>query len=169
MQRDRTARRRIQQYLIENGPVSDPSGYATSLLKDAIEYSGSPVAFIQLVASMDRAGELSREIRGKRTYRIASTSEVRAPVKMDNSPPVAAEPQPSIGVQIDYERFARAIVRELMAVSLGESTARAALATAEQDALRAERDEYARRLEAARRSLDELLGAEAAALLDAPS
>ena len=70
MSRDRTARTRIRQFLSTSGPIVDPSGYATGVLKDAIGYSGSSVAFIQLIAAMDRDGEIEREIRGKRTYKI---------------------------------------------------------------------------------------------------
>ncbi len=38
MARDRTARARIRELLAANGPVIDPSGYATGELKDAIDY-----------------------------------------------------------------------------------------------------------------------------------
>ena len=71
MSSDRTARARIRQYLATHGPVVDPSGYATGVLKDAIGYTGSSVAFIQLVTAMSKDQELSRSIRGKRTYRIS--------------------------------------------------------------------------------------------------
>src|ERR1700744_6463184 len=69
--RDRTARSRIRNYLAERGPIVDPSGRATAVLKDAIGYQGSSVAFIQLVTAMDKSAEIEREIRGKRTYRIS--------------------------------------------------------------------------------------------------
>lgn len=182
MQRDRTARRRIREYLDSTGPIDDPSGYATSLLKDAIDYTGSPVAFIQLVASMDNANEIEREVRGKRTYRIASA----ASSTRTSAPPAAGGGMPSersnhalrdditvesiLGESFDYSRLARAIVRELWDVAanqitpgapypVAEPSTQSASGVADQDALTAERDEYARRLEIARRSLDELLGA----------
>ena len=76
-----------------------------------------------------------------------------------------------IGESIDYGRLARAIVRELWEVAASQITPGAAYPVAEskietanaadQESLAAERDEYARRLESARRSLDELLGAHA--------
>jgi hypothetical protein len=58
-------------YLASDGPVQDGDGLATKVLQHAIGYTGSPLAFIQLVRSMDRRGELIREVRGKRTYRIS--------------------------------------------------------------------------------------------------
>ena len=61
--RDRSARSRIREYLIQHGPIEDPSGGATSLLKDAVGYNGNDVAFIQLVTAMDKAAEIHREIR----------------------------------------------------------------------------------------------------------
>jgi hypothetical protein len=86
MSRDKTARSRIRQYLQTHGAVDDPNGYATSVLKEAIEYDGTPVAFIQLIAAMDRDGEITRTVRGKRTYRITG-SEVAA----STPPPVPAQ------------------------------------------------------------------------------
>ena len=83
MPRDRTARSRIRQFLADAGPVVDPSGYATSVLREAIAYEGSSVAFIQLIAAMDHDGELKREIVGKRTFQIEG---IGAPVKPSPSP-----------------------------------------------------------------------------------
>lgn len=57
----------------------DGSGHATGLLMKAVGYQGSSVAFIQLVAAMDRDGEISRDIRGKRTYRISSVGDSADP------------------------------------------------------------------------------------------
>src|SRR6516165_5952584 len=67
--RDRSARSRIREYLTQHGPVEDPSGGATALLKDAVGYGGNDVAFIQLITAMDKAAEIHREIRGKRTFK----------------------------------------------------------------------------------------------------
>ena len=112
MSRDRTARTRIIEYLRTHGPVDDPTGYATSGLKEAIEYHGTAVAFIQLIAAMDREGEIAREIRGKRTYSIslgqASAIAPAAPRQM----PAQASPAEALPVEIDYDRLARALVRE---------------------------------------------------------
>lgn len=67
---------------MKNGPVVDKSGRATALLKEAIGTEAGDAGFSQLISSMDKAGDLTREIRGKRTYRIAvasATPTVQAP------------------------------------------------------------------------------------------
>jgi hypothetical protein len=140
-----------------HGAVEDPIGYATSALRDAIEYQGTEVAFIQLIAAMDRDGEITREIRGKRTYRIALGSaeavpDAPLPVLVDSSAQVTQVAQP---VEIDYDRLARAVVREFFAQGAQNAMAGAA---APVERLRAERDEYALLLEMARLRLSGLLG-----------
>lgn len=59
-------------YLVTNGPIEDKSGRATSRLKDAVDYPGGDAGFIRIVGLMADAGEILREVRGKRTYRIAA-------------------------------------------------------------------------------------------------
>ena len=71
MARDQSVRNRIVAYLAEQGPVEDSSGKATSVLKQAIAYEGTDAGFTQVVAAMAKAGLLTRQIRGKRTYRIS--------------------------------------------------------------------------------------------------
>ncbi|MEV0184311.1 hypothetical protein AB0I54_34255 [Streptomyces sp. NPDC050625] len=164
MVRDRTARLRIRQFLATSGPVVDPSGYATGVLKDAIGYSGSSVAFIQLIATMDREGEIAREIRGKRTYKIEGlgvpptpSAGALAPAEPAGAKATVAVPgQPSI--EIDYKLLAQALIRELLVTTAAAQEAQAAVSSVDEDKLQAERDEYARRLELARAQLDELLG-----------
>jgi hypothetical protein len=143
----------------------DPSGYATGLLKDAIGYTGSPVAFIQLIAAMDREGELEREIRGKRTYSITGVGAPQAASvvpgrRSDAATATIAVPgQPAI--ELDYKKLAQALVAELLAATASAQEVVRSGAPAESptaESLSAERDEYARRLELARRHLDELLG-----------
>lgn len=174
--RDRTARTRIRNHLVANGPVYDPSGHATSVLRDLISYEGTQVAFIQLVASMDRDGEIAREIKGKRTYRISAT-----PVAEQNVGPRPATANSAAlsvplsqstteqggDLRIDYDKLARAVVRELvssttLAAASGESHEEIAAdietLRAERDRMLEERDEYAERLKRARVQLDELLG-----------
>ncbi|GAA1948178.1 hypothetical protein GCM10009798_04180 [Nocardioides panacihumi] len=157
MSRDRTARIRIRQLLATSGPIVDPSGYATGVLKDAVGYTGSSVAFIQLIAAMDREGEIQREIRGKRTYKIEGvgvppTPSAGALHPADQASAVEAIAAPGLpAVEIDYKLLAQAIIRELAA------EVRPA-AAADDDRLAAERDEYARRLAVARQQLDQLLG-----------
>ncbi len=70
MARDQSVRNRIVEYLAEQGAVQDASGKATSVLKQAIAYEGTDAGFTQVVAAMAKAGLLTRQIRGKRTYRI---------------------------------------------------------------------------------------------------
>jgi hypothetical protein len=43
---------------------------ASTRLAEAVGYPGSSVAFAQLLSGMERDGLISREVRGKRTYRI---------------------------------------------------------------------------------------------------
>lgn len=180
--RDRTARTRIRNYLVTNGPVDDPSGHATSVLKDLIAYEGSSAAFIQLIAAMDRDGEISRDIRGKRTYRISATRAAERVVRPRPAPvgpasltvPVsqAVATEHDGVIRIDYDKLARALVRQLWDFTATAAAERAPAPAesheeiaAEIEALRAERDrmieernEYAQRLRMARIKLDELLG-----------
>jgi hypothetical protein len=156
MARDRTARARIRQLLASEGPISDPSGFATGLLKEHVDYKGTAVAFIQLIAAMEEEGEITRDIRGKRTYKISATSATKSAFRpvtnramgAAQSAPMAAAPL----MTIDYEKLAKALLQELWSVVTTLVTADAAgAATAE-----AEDDVYARRIVAARNALDEL-------------
>jgi hypothetical protein len=150
------------------------------MLKDAIEYDGSAVAFIQLVAAMDRDGEIARAIRGKRTYRIALEDAGRVnlpePSAAEQSGSVTPDAANQPAVVIDYDELARALVREFYhfvavrqpalartGMSGADAVAnppprRHAVSPTEHERIVAERDEYARRLEIARGKLDELLG-----------
>jgi len=67
----RPVRQQIVDYLAQHGPIDDPSGRATSKLREACGYEGSEQGFTQLIAAMDRSGVLTREVKGKRTHRIA--------------------------------------------------------------------------------------------------
>ena len=78
MPKDLTARNRIAAYLSRHGPVEDREGRATAVLKDAVGYAGTSLGFVQLISSMEKAGHIVREVRGKRTYRIAPASEGQA-------------------------------------------------------------------------------------------
>ena len=160
MSRDRTARTRIRQYLATSGPIVDPSGYATSLLKDAVGYTGSAVAFIQLIAAMDRDGEIEREISGKRTYKIEGigvpvmpSSEARA--STGQTTVITGSGLPTI--ELDYKRLAQALVAELLSATAEAQRETAPAASTTTDQIAAERDQYARRLEIARNQIAELL------------
>jgi hypothetical protein len=141
-----------------HGAVDDPNGYATSVLKDTIGYQGTAVAFIQLIAAMDRDGEITRSVRGKRTYRIEAT-ESAAVSAVPASAPRPVTVQNGIAAasvaEIDYDRLARAVVREFFVQAAENATAGSESAAAR---LRAERDEYALMLEMARLRLSGLLG-----------
>ncbi|MGW4823926.1 hypothetical protein ACWEP4_34525 [Streptomyces sp. NPDC004227] len=134
------------------------------MLKDAIGYTGSSVAFIQLIATMDREGEIAREIRGKRTYKIEGlgvpptpSAAALAPAEPAGATATVTVPgQPSI--EIDYKLLAQAMIRELLVATAAAQEASVAGSSVDEDQLKAERDEYARRLELARAKLDELLG-----------
>ena len=165
--RDRTARSRVREYLSQHGSIQDPSGRATALLKDAVGYEGSAVAFIQLVAAMDKAGEIRREIRGKRTYGIAATESGAAParhaVRRDTT---AQRDLAGSRLDIDYDELARALLREVWSMAAANSPYATTSPTAntsldavrtERDRLLAERDDYARRLQLARQQLSALI------------
>jgi hypothetical protein len=162
--RDRTARSRIREYLAEHGPIADPSGRATAVLKDAVGYEGSPVAFIQLVTAMDKSSEIEREIRGKRTYRISGlgsgTSAGTSPrARTATAPPgsssLSARADAGTHLDVDYDELARALLRETWRLAelahaqatSAENSRELEVARAERDQLIAERDEYARRLQ----------------------
>jgi hypothetical protein len=161
--RDRTARSRIREYLAEHGPIVDPSGRATAVLKDAVGYEGSPVAFIQLVTAMDKSSEIEREIRGKRTYRISGLGSGTSAGTSPRAHTATAHPGSSSSaragagthLEVDYDELARALLRETWRLAeLADAQATSAedsreleIARAERDQLIAERDEYARRLQ----------------------
>jgi hypothetical protein len=63
-------RDRIISYLGSVTDISDPGGMASTRLAEAVGYPGSSVAFAQLLSGMERDGLITREVRGKRTYRI---------------------------------------------------------------------------------------------------
>lgn len=71
-------RDRIVSHLMAVGDISDPSGMASTKLAEAVGYPGSSVAFAQLLSGMERDGLVTREVRGKRTYRITLPEAVAA-------------------------------------------------------------------------------------------
>jgi hypothetical protein len=64
-------RDRIIAHLALVAEIADGAGMASTRLAEAVGYPGSSVAFAQLLSGMERDGLISREVRGKRTYRIA--------------------------------------------------------------------------------------------------
>ena len=67
-------RGRVLSYLA-GGEVSDPKGMAAAALAEGVGYPGSSAAFAQLLSGMERSGLIERQIRGKRTYRIAAVGQ----------------------------------------------------------------------------------------------
>jgi len=116
------AREQIASYLVHNGPIDDPAGRATAKLKERVGYQGSDAGFTQLIAAMAAAGELTREVKGKRTYRIAAG--VALPSATDDSPatnhidlsdaPSSSEQQSSSGQELDYDEMAAALLAKVV-------------------------------------------------------
>ncbi len=103
-------RQQIAQYLAKNGPFEDSSGRATAKLKEALGYTGTDAGFTQLIANMDRAGELTREIRGKRTYRISAVSGA-SPSGVDD---VLNAADGADGAEMDYDQVASALLLQVV-------------------------------------------------------
>ena len=70
-------RDRVVTWLAANGTVADPSGMASASLARSIGYPGSSIAFAQLLSGMERSGLVTRDVRGKRTYRVELTAAGR--------------------------------------------------------------------------------------------
>src|ERR1700742_665518 len=82
-------RDRIIAHLALVAEVADGTGMARPRLAEAVGYPGSSVAFAQLLSGMERDGLISREVRGKRTYRIVLTAPPAA--GRGAKPPLRAE------------------------------------------------------------------------------
>jgi hypothetical protein len=134
--RDTTVRQRVVDYLIEHGPVTDASGRATSQLKEAVGYGGGDAGFIRIVSLMAEAGEVVREVRGKRTYRIAVSGEAAA--QLPRPRPVATPGTAALEAEgFDYD--------ELAAALLARVTSTIVNAQAEQDRGTVDQAAWARR------------------------
>ncbi len=80
-------RNRIMSRLALTGEVTDETGMASTVLAAEVGYPGSSIAFAQLLSGMERSGLIEREIRGKRTYRIAAAPGASGPMAvMQRSP-----------------------------------------------------------------------------------
>ena len=99
----RDSRQKVMQYLVEHGPLDDTTGKATSRLRDAIGYEGTATGFTQLLAAMERSGEISRSTKGKRTYRI-QVSDTNGTAVVSNGITAAAP------VEQDYDQIAAALL-----------------------------------------------------------
>jgi hypothetical protein len=56
------------------GEIKDEAGMASTVLASDVGYPGSSIAFAQLLSGMERSGLIERDVRGKRTYRIAAAA-----------------------------------------------------------------------------------------------
>jgi hypothetical protein len=113
---ERTAvgtRDRIIAHLALVAEISDRTGMASTRLAEAVGYPGSSVAFAQLLSGMERDGLISREVRGKRTYRIslsAPTAARRAASPAGRAGEIPAE----FTVVTDYDELADRVLIRLL-------------------------------------------------------
>jgi hypothetical protein len=176
-------RDRIVAYLADVAEIADPTGMASTRLAEAVGYPGSSVAFAQLLSGMERDGLISREIRGKRTYRItlaAGARAARAAARHSSAAPGVPDGHPVAGahadgaasgagpaalpVGFDYDELARRlliqVVRRLAATPAGlEQTVAGlerelAIAWTRHGALTAENVRLREQLREAQRDLD---------------
>jgi hypothetical protein len=120
--KDLTARNRIAAYLSTHGPVEDRDGRATAVLKDAVGYTGTSLGFVQLISSMEKGGHISREVRGKRTYRIAPAAGMeKVPIELPDGPSNDGSAHDSAAEDgaaytragIDYDQLAAALLAQV--------------------------------------------------------
>ena len=178
-------RDRVMSYLRAVGEVSDQAGLASTALAEAVGYPGSSLAFAQLLSSMERSGLIEREVRGRRTYRIALAPAAAGPAR-DREPAASGRPadqaeptgrsepepgpEPGAVAGLDYDELAGRLLTEVVhrLARAGESARvgdlartvaglerRLASVEAQQRALRAENTRLREQLAATRESLTE--------------
>lgn len=116
-------RDRVISHLAAVGEITDLNGMASTSLAAAVGYPGSSVAFAQLLSGMERADLIEREIRGKRTYRIALARgdggrDRQAPAGRPASaggviPDASAQTAPDAG-GLDYDELARRLLVQVV-------------------------------------------------------
>jgi hypothetical protein len=104
-------RNRVLSHLAAAGEITDPGGMASAALARAVGYPGSSVAFAQLLSAMERSGLIERDIRGKRTYRIAAAPGPAAPPDDDRRAAVAAAGGRK---DLDYDELARRLLAQAL-------------------------------------------------------
>lgn len=109
-------RDRIIAHLALVAEVADGAGMASTRLSEAVGYPGSSVAFAQLLSGMERDGLISREVRGKRTYRIrlSASAPVRASAAGAAPAADAAAPPAAFPAVIDYDELADRVILRLL-------------------------------------------------------
>ena len=112
-------RDRVMKHLLMVGEVSDASGMASTVLAEAIAYPGSSIAFAQLLSGMQRSGLIEREVRGKRTYRIAPVKA--APARSSavgrgrkGGQAAAVAGAADAAEDFDYDELARRLLQQLV-------------------------------------------------------
>jgi hypothetical protein len=91
-------RRQVMAYLAANGEIFDERGLAARRLGEGIGSESTAAGLAQLLAAMEKAGQIRREIRGKRTYRIALGPNADAALVAASGgqgPSTAAAPSPA--------------------------------------------------------------------------
>jgi hypothetical protein len=110
-------RDRIIAHLALVAEVADGTGMASTRLAEAVGYPGSSVAFAQLLSGMERDGLISREVRGKRTYRITLSAAPAARLAVDSGrADDAALPAVPVAFPavIDYDELADRVIMRLL-------------------------------------------------------
>jgi len=113
------ARREIIDYLIRNGSLQDQAGRTTAKLRRAVSYRGTSASFAQLIAAMERSGDIRREVRGKRTFSISA-------VQNSPSPESSILPVNSTdGDDYDYDELAASLLVKVVDVLSGKDSSNA--------------------------------------------
>lgn len=106
-------RDRITAHLAAVAEVNDPTGMASTRLAEAVGYPGSSVAFAQLLSGMERDGLISREVRGKRTYRISLTGAGPGDAAAAGEVAIGAGHVPALD-GFDYDQLARRLLIQVV-------------------------------------------------------
>lgn len=97
--------RRILQFLQEHGgEVTDPKGHVTRKLRQVLDRETIPA---QELAELEQQGLITRDIQGRRTYRIATTQGA-------GNRPTFPEPRPPEGSPVDYGKLAEALLTKVV-------------------------------------------------------
>ncbi|WP_300607538.1 hypothetical protein [Trebonia sp.] len=109
-------RDRIIAHLAAAAEIADPNGMASTKLAGAVGYPGSSVAFAQLLSGMERDGLIARDVRGKRTYRIAlpGTPAPATRPRRANPAPTATQAAPQAVSGLDYDELARRLLSQVI-------------------------------------------------------
>jgi hypothetical protein len=130
-------RDRIISHLAAVDEVTDPTGMASTRLAEAVGYPGSSVAFAQLLSGMERDGLITREVRGKRTYRITLPEGGASARAAGRAVPAAGQPAAGDGAGggrghgalaaaaggVDYDELARRLLVQVVRRVAGTSGA----------------------------------------------